>query len=203
MLDPFASRWRHLRGGIFALMAAQLAALGHLVGGGGLPPASVVLIAGGLIALAAAGLARQRRGFGWIFGLLLLCQLLFHLLFSLSDPAGHSMAGHRTAAPTGAMATMAAPTPGDSMLLLGGAQMMLFHLVAALLAALLLARGDRALFKLAELYRRVITAVGAPPMLRIKVPIRWSIHRSARVMLPAGPVLDRHPRRGPPAMLAR
>jgi len=155
----------------------------------------------GLIALAAVGLARQRRRFGWIFGLLLVCQLLFHLLFSLSDPAGHSMPGQRPDATTGTMATMAAPMHLEP-LPLGWAQMMLLHLVAALLAALLLAHGDQALFKLSELYRRVITAAGRPPVLRIDLPIRWSIHRSARVTLPAAPVLDRHPRRGPPATLA-
>lgn len=201
MLDPISGRWRHLRGGIFALVAAQLAALGHLVGGGGLPHPSIVLVVSGLIALAAAGLARQRRRFGWIFGLLLVCQLLFHLLFSLSDPAGHSMVGHQLDPTTGTMATMAAPMHLEP-LPPGWAQMIVFHLVAALLAALLLAQGDRALFRLAELYRRVIIAAGPLPMLRIEVPIRWSIHRSARVTLPAGPMLDRHPRRGPPAMPA-
>jgi len=41
-----STRWRLLRAGVFALVATQLAALGHVVGGGQLPDPAMLLTIG-------------------------------------------------------------------------------------------------------------------------------------------------------------
>jgi hypothetical protein len=169
VLEPTSIRWRRIRGGLFAAVAAELAALGHLVGGGEFPHPSTVLAAGALIGLGAAGLARQRRGFGPILGLLVASQLLFPALFSLS---GHAEA-------------------------LDLPRMTVFHLVAAVASAAVLAGGERALFRCARLWRRVVgRLVGPAP--RIATGAHWASR-------PAGglnDLLDRavraNGRRGPP-----
>lgn len=208
-------RWRLLRGGLFAMVSAQLAALGHLVGGGMLPSPTIVLGVGGLIAMAAVGLASRQRGFVGILSLLAASQLLFHLLFSttttmcdmpaaggMAEPGGmpgmSGPAGISGMAGTAGMSGMAGAAGTSEMC--GGldvVRMMAFHAIAAALSALVLAHGDAVLFRLAAIWLR---ALRLPPARLHCAPttIGWSIRTSNRSVLPAGPALLRHPRRGPP-----
>lgn len=148
MFDPTSPRWRRVRGGFFAAVSAELAALGHLVGGGELPHPSTVLAAGALIGLGAAGLGRRRRGFWSILGMLAVSQVLFHELFSLSAHTGQ----------------------------LDMVRMMAFHLMAAVLSAVALTGGERALFRCAALWRRVIRRLSAATPA-VAVPLRWTVQR--------------------------
>ncbi len=199
-------RWRLLRGGLFAMVSAQLAALGHLVGGGMLPSPTIVLGVGGLIAMAAVGLASRQRGFVGILSLLAASQLLFHLLFSTTTTMCDMPAAGGMAEP-GGMPGMSGPagmsgmagTAGTSEMC-GGldvVRMVAFHAIAAALSALVLAHGDAVLFRLAAIWLR---ALRLPPARLHCAPttIGWSIRTSNRSELPAGPALLRHPRRGPP-----
>lgn len=194
-----------LRGGIFALVSAQLAALGHLVGGGMLPPPIVVLGGGGLIALAAMALAGRQRGFVGIFSLLTASQLLFHLLFSAAtnmcampaeSAAAAGMAG--MAGRPGMPGSVAVPGMCGG---LDGARMIAFHAIAAALTALVLTFGDAVLFRLAAVWLRALHRPSNPAPAAASTA-GWSVRSSTRSMLPAGPALMRHPRRGPPVLLS-
>lgn len=199
-------RWRLLRGGLFAMVSSQLAALGHLVGGGMLPSPTIVLGVGGLIAVAAVGLASRQRGFLGILSLLAASQVLFHLLFSMTTtmcgmPAAGGMAkprGMSGMAEPGGMSGMAGSAGVSEMC--GGldvVRMVAFHAIAAALSALVLAHGETVLFRLAAIWLRVLRR---PPARLQCAPttIGWSVRTSTRSVLPAGPALLRHPRRGPP-----
>jgi hypothetical protein len=174
---PTSNRWRRFRAVTFAAIATQLAALGHLAGGGGTPDAAVLLVGGATIGAIATGLTSRRRGWSSIFGVLLACQLAFHLLFSVDV---HAMAG-------GAHPVL----PVDDLLMLS------FHLLAAAVSALVLARGEAALFGLFAALRRFVL-LGSRAIV-VDLPPQW-VSRGAGPSSPrpAGVLLSASPRRGPP-----
>lgn len=169
MSRPLSPRWLGLRSAVFAVVAGLLAAMGHAAGGGGFPDAAALLATTAAIGGAVAGLARRRRSAREIFCALLASQLAFHLMFVV---AGHE---HRSFA-------------------LG--RMVAFHVVAAALAALVMARGEMALFALLSWLDRLLPA--APPPAAPSERSAWAAH----------PVVGRVPadraamrpisRRGPP-----
>lgn len=181
---PTSLRWRTLRSAAFAAIATGVAALGHVVGGG-MAPDVAVLIAGGAGAWAVViGLARRRRGPIGILAAMLACQLGFHLLFAV-DAHGMTSGTHGMSAGTGG-----AP---DAPL-----RMLIFHLVAAALSAVVLGHGERALFTLFAALARSIR-VPAPPAA-VELPPRWIARPSTSdAPRPDGPLLSTSPRRGPPA----
>ncbi|MGI8418715.1 MAG: hypothetical protein ACR2P2_21450 [Nakamurella sp.] len=206
-MDPTSRSWRVLRGGIFALVSAQLAALGHLVGGGMLPSPTVVLGGGGLIALAAILLARRQRGFVGIFSLLAASQLPFHLLFSATAnmctmPADSAAASMSRMSGMSGMSAIGRSVAAQGMCGgFDGARMIAFHAIAAALTALVLAHGDTVLFRLAAIWLRALRKPLIPPLAAASTA-GWSVRRSTRSILPAGAALVRHPRRGPPVLLS-
>jgi hypothetical protein len=135
MTEPLSPRWRGLRSAIFAVVAALLAALGHAVAGGGFPDAAALLSTAALIGGSVSGLARRRRTAGGIFGVLLASQLAFHLCFVVAGHEHHAV---------------------DLTRMVG------FHLAAAAIAALVMARGDAALFVLLSWFGRLVPTAGAP-----------------------------------------
>ena len=177
MPGPTSNRWRLFRAVAFAAIATQLAALGHLAGGGGTPDAAVLLVGGATIGAIATGLTSRRRGWSSIFGVLLACELAFHLLFSVDM---HAMA--RGAHPL---------VPVDEF------RMLTFHLLAAAVSALVMARGDAALFGLFATLRRFVL-LGNRAIV-VDLPPHW-ISRDAGPSSPrpAGVLLSASPRRGPP-----
>ncbi len=124
------------RSASFALVTAYVSALGHLLGGGPAPEIGTLLFAAALVGGSVSGLARVRRGPLQMLGLVIGAQLAYHLLFSLD---AHALA------------------PLDLP------RMLAFHAVAAVLCALILARGDLALFRLFEALNRVIGRVLGVP----------------------------------------
>ena len=156
---------------MFALVTAYLAALGHVVGGGGLPDFAPLLLAAVLIAGSVSGLARGRRSTGQIFGLMLASQLAFHLLFAVTAHAGHEH--------------------------LDLVRMAVFHLLAAVGATAVLARGEDTLFRLfAALTRVVLRTLPPAPVVRTRT---WTVVNADDERVPAtascpAPVS----RRGPP-----
>ena len=174
MTAPTSLRWRLFRSAAFALIATQIAAFGHMVGGGEAPDPAVLVIGAGTIGAMVTGLTRRQRSFSSIFGVMAAAQLAFHLLFTVDV---HSMAGHSF-------------LPADPR------RMLVFHLVAAAASAVILATGDAALFGLFRALRRAVTLT--PPALLAAAPL-WTA-RSADVprRRPAGALLSVSPRRGPP-----
>lgn len=180
--DPTSTTGRRLRAGLFAVVAAQLAALGHLAGGGRVPDLSALLTTTAVIAPVAGTLARRRRRFPAILGVLVLAQVLFHLLFCLTGHGDHAMPMDSRSDPT-------------------SPRMLAFHLVAAALTALVLTCGEAAAFRLAALWRRLVRRT-----LVLVLPTPSGSRRPPRpphVVTPAARRLTvRHPRRGPPVLLS-
>ncbi len=178
MQTPTSPGWRLLRAGVFAVVATQLAALGHLMAGGALPDPVVLLTLTVFLGGSLSGLAGRRRSGPQILGALLASQLAFHFALSLT---AHPMTVN--------------PTTGTG----GGAGWMVaFHAVAAVVAAWVMTGGESMLFRLfAALHRALVVLPVAPPIL---LSPGWT------ALLPAGTVgvrvstggLSAASRRGPP-----
>ena len=170
MTGPLSSRWRGFRAGVFAVVAALLAVGGHVIGGGEFPDAAALLSTTAVLGGSVSGLARRRRTASGIFGVLLVSQVAFHLTFVVT---GH---GH------------------DSF---DFSRMAAFHLVAAALAALVLARGESALFVLLSFLDRVLPSVplDSPEPATGVSGIRSTRLDAARTGRPGGGSISR---RGPP-----
>ncbi|GGM10463.1 hypothetical protein GCM10011594_32950 [Nakamurella endophytica] len=166
--DPAAVRLA--RTAVFAATSTVTAAMGHALGGGGLPDPAVLVTAGLGVGTLTATAARGRRRWIETVALLAGAQLLFHVLFSLhhGHPAGH---------PAGLLA---------------------FHAVAALVTGVVLARGDAAAAALRRAGRAVVRALTAAPPVAIPGPSALPASRPAAAARTA--LLARcAPRRGPPA----
>ena len=177
MTGPTSLRWRLLRSAAFALVAAQLAAFGHMVGGGEAPDPAILLIGAATIGAIGTGLTRRQRSAVVIFPVMLVCQVAFHLLFTVDV---HAM-------------------PGAQMFLpadLG--RMLIFHVVAAAASAVVLATGDAAIFGLYRALRRAVLL--APPVLNASRPMWTAGFADESRLRPTGPLLRISPRRGPPAV---
>ncbi|MEP6561707.1 MAG: hypothetical protein ABJD68_11640 [Nakamurella sp.] len=149
VVTPTSTSWRLFRAGAFAVIATQLAALGHLLGGGQLPDPAILLTVTVFLGGSLSGLATKRRS-GWqIFAGMVASQLVFHAAFQL---AGHSH-GAQSVLPTGGM--------------------LAFHLVAAALTAALMANGESMLFRLFAALHRVL----APAPIRTIVALApdWTV----------------------------
>ncbi len=178
MSSPTSVPWRFLRSAAFAAVATSLAALGHLMGGGAAPDLAVLLVGGVTIGAMTSGLARRRRRWAGIFGVLAAAQLAFHLLFVVD---GHAMAGGRSL------------IPADP------AGMLTFHLLAAAAAAFVLAYGEWALFSLFSALRRCTRLL--TPAAGVELPPGWTVvGRDSFAPRPGGALLSTSPRRGPPAL---
>lgn len=168
-------RWRLIRSSAFALVATWVAALGHLVGGGGVPDPAILFLGALVIGFSGMGLAHRQRTWPAIFGVLALSQLAFHLLFSMDV---HAMSG--------------SPMPDMDPL-----RMLALHAVAAGLSAVVLARGDAAIFALFHALTSAVLLLR--PILTVDRPPSWTASFPVSIPCPAGPLLSTSPRRGPPA----
>jgi hypothetical protein len=118
---------RVVRGSVLAITSATLAVLAHVLGGGMPPSTGLTFLL--TVGAAAGGVAladRQRGGFA-ILAALGTSHLAIHLLLTLCTP------------------DMDMGSPINAQVMLGA------HLVAILLAAVLLTRAERAIYALAEL----------------------------------------------------
>lgn len=138
-----------------------LATLAHLVGGGELPAAWVLAVTGVLLGVVAVTLTARRCRFGLLLAALTVQQLLLHLLFdsasrvvpgcsALAMPTGH--AAHGVVQSCGMTTAMHPGVPGWTM--------WAGHLLATVLTAALLARGETWLWRAAD---RVVAAATAAP----------------------------------------
>ena len=177
MHGPTTTRWRLFRASVFAVVAVQLAALGHALGGGGLPDPAVLLTVAAFLGGAVSSLATRRLSGAQICALLLTSQLVFHSVFEVT-------ATHAEHASTGSA--------------VGTGQMLLFHLVAALATSWLLTCGESTLFRLSAALRRVLVTArrvaGVPRLPSWTVMISGG---TGAVRLNAGE-LSLISRRGPP-----
>lgn len=180
-----------VRAGVLGGSAVALAAGAHTLGGGQLPSPAVLIPTVGLVGLVATVLTARRMRFGPLLGLLAVEQVLLHLGFGLGTAGpmapgagtGGSvvtlMAGHHdlgslaatvgadTADPTVAGTAMGALSalvmPGSAM---NGPTMLIAHLVATVLTALVIARGEAWLWSVVS---RLIRRAGKPVVLARRV----------------------------------
>lgn len=171
MQAPTTSNWRLLRGGVFALLATQLAAMAHAAGGGELPDLSVLLTVAVFVGGSVAALATRRWTWPWIWTALAASQLVFHLVFLVT--AHH---------------------PGS----IEGGRMLVFHLLCVAVTAWVLSGGESALFRLYRVLRRWILPmrIGTP----VHLAPSWTvlIWLGAGLRLGLDGALTGHRRRGPP-----
>ncbi|NUU19291.1 hypothetical protein HP550_18735 [Cellulomonas humilata] len=205
MPAPATGPLRLVRAGVVAAVTVALASLAHVLAGGALPP-TVVLVTLTAVTLAAAVVLTARRvGTVGALALLGVGQLAIHSSFSLfttmacvPGPDGQAaLFGHVHHAGM-AMEPLAACSAVEQTLappLLGASAVLVLHVAAAVVAALVLAGADRALWGiaawLAPLVGSEAAAVVVPrPTLPTPVDVPWSGYAWWR---------DAVPLRGPPA----
>ena len=196
MTRPGRGIARVVRGGILAAAGTSLAQLAHLGGGGSFAPMAVILVGIGMAGVCLVSAGRQ-RSFVEVLAALILAQLAFHSAFLLD--AGHAASSvHAGTHPLGAGASLQALQGMEAGPMLAG------HLVAALVTAWLLARGEAAVWRLARLMIRC-DAWPRPVRCQVVTPVRQPSRRRRRAAdgRGGGILLARAVRRrGPPVPLA-
>ncbi|HEY5821274.1 MAG TPA: hypothetical protein VIT20_04830 [Propionibacteriaceae bacterium] len=194
---PTRGARRVLRIGLLGGSSLALACLAHVVGGGVLPSAGVLLVTAAVLGLVATTATARRRRFGALFAVLTAEQVLLHLLFTAAAGVGTTCAhvAHTLThlAPSSGCVTepghlMSDPT-GTPTIVMWAA-----HTAAIAGTAWLLARGEAWLFRTAD---RLIAAAHDAPLL-----IRSAADASAvtvPVRVPAATQLSMAAPRGPPA----
>jgi len=197
---------RSLRGAVVATSATLLAVLGHVLAGG-LAPAPAALA---LLLVAAWAVATALGGRRWrlpsLLAVLVGAQVLLHVGLAESSVTGPVGPGTGGMGATGRMAGMGgmagmgmAGMPGAPTAASGaghGSWMLLAHMAAALLSALLLRRGEDGLWVLLEL----LTGGWRVPGDRSAVPVGpRRLRVDGTVLAPPSPShRSSEPRRGPP-----
>jgi hypothetical protein len=164
---PSAGRWRVARAGVLGGLSLLLATGAHVLGGGPLPGVGVLLIAGLLLGLLAAVVTVRRCRFGLLVGLLGAQQLALHALFDAAGAARACTLGAPDMTPMahaghlqGLDQVVASCASGGGVPMttsVPGWVMWAAHLVAVLLTAWLLARGEAWLWRAVD---RVAAAAG-------------------------------------------
>lgn len=203
---PVPAPHRGWRASILAVVVVYLAVLGHLTGGGMVPDLPAVALAFGLSWPVCWQLSTVRRGFPAILAALALAQPVLHVILefggALLAGATGDAAGHHAAAVIDSASDPITQTAAGT----GAVAMLAFHAVAALVSAVVLARGERALTGVLSAARRVagwvvsvLVALSGAPAPPFVPPPRPDIHALPARLTIAIP--DRHGRRGPPQLL--
>lgn len=170
MRSPVTKRWRLLRACVFAGVASQLAALGHVWAGGALPDPALLIVVSVVLGGAVTGLTRRRRTFPEILAALVAAQLAFHVMV---EATAHHV---------------------DHV---DDARMVVFHLVAALGSAWVMTAGESSLFKLFAAVHRVLVGRALRP--RVLDQPSWTVKTAEQSNpLRESGVLTSVSRRGPP-----
>ena len=160
------------RAGAVALTVLTLAAGAHVAAGGQLPALPILAAVAAVVGLSAVLLAGRKMTVPRLAGYLGTSQVVLHLAFSrladagTSGPAGQPHHGS-TAAGWGPAET---PAPYEHLAADAGSTMTLLHLAATLLTAILLARGEAALWALAAWLKPLQGILGTgtiPPRFRV------------------------------------
>lgn len=199
MTSPSRGALRWARAGAWTTAALGLTLGAHVVGGGHPPSPLAAGVTAAVLLWLALLLTRVRLGPAGLAGSLTATQLLTHRLLAATEPAhvctatGAPSAGRHLHEAALACTPAATGVPGVAQT---GTAMLLAHAAAAVLTALLLAKGEDAVWVLAGLLRPVWPVWPAPLTLpaaprALAVPLRPT--RPSR-----RPVLGGVGRRGPP-----
>ena len=198
-MRPTSGTVRFARAGVLGGLSLLLAVGAHVLGGGQVPAAGVLLVSALLLGLGAAVVTRRRCGPRLLVPLLMVQQVLLHELFSVAAAAG-GCTSSAVVAHGGHLASVCVGGSGAAMAVAAPTWLMWSaHLLATVATAWLLARGEAWLWRAVD---RVGAAAGlgrstgvpagrvAPARTPLVVPT-WTTTRWA----PAGP-------RGPPVVVA-
>ncbi|MGF4044998.1 hypothetical protein ACX800_17165 [Paenarthrobacter nitroguajacolicus] len=191
-----------LRSGAISIVVVLLAAVAHLVGGGELPSAPVLLALVALTTLAATLATRFKLNFFTMAGLLGAGQLALHEAFTALSPIAVSQqqTNHHLGGEAFSTGLDISATHTHELGTAFGAMMFVGHVLATIVSAVILAKGEDALWQLAAWLRPLLAlptlvfrpdagaspvAVGAPDVF---IPRPW---RNLR----------QDSRRGPPAVV--
>ena len=179
-MPPPSRGWR---GSILGLAAWYSVVLAHVAVAGSLPSVGSLIATGGMAALVGTGLAGRALTWSRAFVALLLLQPALHLALTALA------AGHQHHAFTGR-------SPGSAMVLA--------HVVAAALTALLVSRGEQAVLRLAQLlatfWRRLaplrpvradhkqVLRADADTTPAVRIEVSWSVLRRGPPLRPAGSI---------------
>ncbi len=186
MSHPGRGLLRIARGGVLGVCCGALALLGHLAGGGTVPPLPALAAVTVLIGSGLSVLADRRRYFPHILGAAIGAQVVFHVAFSLATlPGAEAGAGLHVAS--------ASEVSGQHA---EGAPMLAGHLVAAVAIAWLLARGEAVVWAVFELFGFVRLPDLATPvdLVHLRPPLPGDDVPGVRVLT----TVWIHQRRGPP-----
>ena len=194
-----------LRSALLSLTVLSLAAGAHTLGGGELPAVGIMLALLALTGLASTAATRLRLNLPALAGLLGAGQLVLHEAFTVFSapalagavpgPAGRLSPHHAGTVqlPAGADSPLAASGMDSELSLL----MLAGHALATLLCAVLLARGEAALWSLAAWLRPLLRLPAAVAPDAVAVPAATG--RPAESAPLPWRNLRRDCRRGPPA----
>ncbi|GAA1427152.1 hypothetical protein GCM10009616_03520 [Microlunatus lacustris] len=194
---PLRGRVRVLRAGVLGTSSLGLALADQLAAGGHAPPPALLAVCAGLLGLTAVTATARRVRLPLLLGLLGGQQVLLHL--ALDAGAGAATCGGVDPHVGHAAGAVLRCAPGDSAAMaMPGWPMLLAHLLAAAATALLLLRGEQALWALAD---RVVRAATAAPSARRP---RAAVLRAPRprTVVAVAPLSPAAPR-GPPVLVAR
>jgi len=200
--SPARGAIRAIRVGFLGTTSMTLATTAHLMGGGPLPPVSILIVSGLLVGLVAVTATARRCRMRVLLALLAVEQVLLHWLFTAAAAMGGCDAGPLAAGHHGgtfdAMGCAAGTDNGMGGAALGMAApaMWLAHSAAVLGTAWLLARGEAGLWRMAD---RVVSAATATPTGRPARPRTVRHPAVRRFELPTPPVSPAAPR-GPPVL---
>jgi hypothetical protein len=183
---PTSGLLRVARGAVVGSTAVGLAVAGHLVGGGSLPATTTAVTVLGLTVAGSVALSSRRWTLSALTTVLLGVQVVCHV----------ALAGHASAAN---LAAHSHATHGAS------ASMLVAHVLAALVTAVLLRRGESWCWRLVALLGRPAQAARlfrTRPVLATRARLVLGTDRGPALLLSLL-LVDAQPRRGPPALLAR
>jgi hypothetical protein len=199
LLTSGSLRWA--RGAVVGLSATCLASGGHLAGGGMAPSAGALALTALLAVVASTALSSRRWTLASLLLVLVGAQCFFHLAFAgpTSSAVFDSAMSHRGAVPAmghdlpvgGAMSDMA----------MGGHHgwlMVASHLLAAVLSALVLRRGEEWSWRLLDLVGRPVRRAALELRPLSTPPRRPAAPTRAIPVLRSRLLLDVQSRRGPP-----
>ncbi|WP_245930320.1 hypothetical protein [Allonocardiopsis opalescens] len=193
---------RSLRAAVFAAVCVGVSALGHALSSGHAVPWAVLVAAYFLVYAMAWAVARREQSQFAIGGWLVWGQLALHLLYSTAMPSDGSASASAALSAHASMG-MAVPDAGSGG---DGGSMLLAHLLAVVVSAWWLRRGEAAGFAFARFVRAVLLGLlarwfdrpPAPDRPR-RAPAPAPRPRAAAVRLLRHVVVLRGPPRAPSA----
>ncbi|MDD1478682.1 hypothetical protein [Arthrobacter sp. H16F315] len=198
-MTQLSAPFRLPRSAAVAAVILALAAGAHTGAGGQLPPAPVIAACAALVLLGVVLVTRWKLTATALAGILSAGLWMLHTAFSLLSetvPAGPAPGPHlHTAAAAGDRMAAAHGLPHSHLPADLDPPMLGTHILATLVTAVLLAKGEAALWALAA-WLRPLAGIPAVPIL-VTSPTIPPVPR--RALVRRWRALRRHPLRGPPA----